>query len=423
MVHQSSHNRIVHVPRRFVSSEWGGTETVILEISKIQQQKGLFPEIWTSLALSKKSEEIISGIPIKRFPYRYPFFGLSDKDRQLMDKKGGNLMSPTLLFSMAKAKNIRLFHAHALKRLGGEVFTAARWQKKPFVVTLHGGVFDVPKLELNQMLKPIKGKFEWGKIYGALVRSRKILAQADYVICVGESEMRAASNAIPHERIDYLPNGVDTKKFQNGNGANFREKHNISPESFLVLAVSRIDIQKNQKTLVEAFGKLQSKYQKIHLALIGPSTQPDYADSIQEIINQKNLQNSVTWIPGLANDSPELVDAFHACNVFALPSLHEPFGIVVLEAWSAGKPVIVSQVGGLKTLVSHNTNGLFFNPNSENASGELKDCMEQLIKSPQKAIQLGKEGLKNVSKHYQWDRINEKLETIYELAEKRNRDQ
>jgi len=422
MTKPSQPTRIIHVPRRFVAEEWGGTETVILEISKVQQEHGWHPEIWTSLALSDRREETIGGIPVHRFPYRYPFFGLSQKDRHRMDKKGGNLMSPKLLWSMARTKEVRLFHAHALKRLGGEVFTAARWQKKPFVVSLHGGVFDVPKLELNQMLQPIQGKFEWGKLYGALVRSRSLLSEADYVICVGKSEMEAARDAIPHDRVDYLPNGVDSRKFEQGDGRRFRAKHGIGDNTFFILAVSRIDIQKNQKTLVEAVARLQARVTDFRLVLIGPPTQPDYAAAMEEVIRAEGLEDRVTWIPGMANDDPDLVDAFDACDVFVLPSLHEPFGIVVLEAWSAGKPVIASHVGGLKTLVSEGQDGLFFDPESAQAPEDLADRLLQLMQDQDGARQMGERGRVNVKAHYQWDRINEKLEGIYELAEKRHRD-
>ena len=78
---------IVHVPRRFVAEEWGGTETVILEISRQQQKAGLSPVIMTSMALAKLRDETIGGVPVKRYPYCYPFFGLSADDRAALDKK------------------------------------------------------------------------------------------------------------------------------------------------------------------------------------------------------------------------------------------------------------------------------------------------------------------------------------------------
>jgi hypothetical protein len=68
---------VIHVPRRFVAEEWGGTETVILEISRQQKRAGLVPRIITSMALARMQHEEIGGIPVHRYHYCYPFFGLS----------------------------------------------------------------------------------------------------------------------------------------------------------------------------------------------------------------------------------------------------------------------------------------------------------------------------------------------------------
>jgi len=95
-------NKIVHVPRRFVRSEWGGTETVILEISRRQKARGLEPVIMTSMALADRREEEIQGVPIRRFSYSYPFLGLSREEKAAMDKKGGNLLSLSLFLALLR---------------------------------------------------------------------------------------------------------------------------------------------------------------------------------------------------------------------------------------------------------------------------------------------------------------------------------
>ena len=332
----SAAKKIIHVPRRFVAEEWGGTETVILEISRQQQRAGWSPEIFTSLALAKQRNETIGGVPVKRFPYCYPFFGLTTADKAALDKKGGNLLSLSLFNALRSAKNVRLFHAHALKRLGGQVRTAARWQKKPLVVSLHGGVFDVPAAELGTMLKPIENKTEWGKPFGALFGSRRVLDDADFLICVGQSEMEKAKQQLTHDRIAYLPNGVDCAKFAAGDGAAFRAKHQIPADAFLALNISRIDAQKNQMLALEAFTRLRAQRANAFLMIIGPETQPDYARKLRDFILANNLGDRVKILPGMRNDNPALIQAFHACDVFVLPSMHEPVGIVVLVAWSSG---------------------------------------------------------------------------------------
>ena len=410
-------NRIIHVPRRFVAEEWGGTETVIQEISRQQQKAGYRPEIFTSMALATKHREVIGQIPVQRFGYCYPFFGLSAADRAAMDKKGGNLLSLSLFRSLLSVSDVRLFHAHALKRLGGEVRTAARWRKKPLVVSLHGGVFDVPASELSTMLKPIEGKSEWGKPFGALFGSRRVLEDADQVVCVGQSELEEARRHLHHERLVYLPNGVDTLKFETGDGMAFRQKHGIAADSFLVLNISRIDAQKNQLLLVRAFARLRERVPRATLLLLGPETQPGYAEELRRCIRELSLVDSVKLLPGLRNDDPDLVNAYHACDVFALPSMHEPFGIVVLEAWSAGRPVVASAVGGLKTLVCNETTGLLFDPGVMAATQTLADLLARLHDTRGLADQLGQAGQEEARIHYDWNAIGRRLEKIYATAE------
>ena len=408
---------IIHVPRRFVSHEWGGTETVITEISRQQQLAGLRPKILTSMALAEHHRETVAGIPVQRYGYCYPFFGLSAADKAALDKKGGNLLSLSLFGALLREPDVRLFHAHSLKRLGGSVATAARLRKKPFVVSLHGGVFDVPAAELGTMTRPIEGKFEWGRIFGALFGSRRILEDADMVICVGQSELEAAKKRLQHDRIAYLPNGVDTAKFGSGDGARFRARHGIAREAFLVLNISRIDSQKNQHVLIEAFAQLLKSKPEARLVLMGPVTQPEYANRLRETIGACGVEHAVQILPGLRNDDPALADAYHACDTFVLPSMHEPFGIVVLEAWSAGKPVIASRVGGLKHLIRDERNGLFFDVQSQDAAGQLALQLGRLGGDPGLRQRLAANGREEALANYDWQRVHLQQEGLYQQAE------
>ncbi len=408
---------VIHVPRRFVAHEWGGTETVVLEISKQQKAAGLHPAIITSMALAGRTSDEIAGIPVHRYPHLYPFFGLSADQKAAMDKKGGNLLSISLFRALIKAPNVRLFHAHALKRLGGTVRTAARWQKKPYVVSLHGGIYDVPAAELSDLTKPIQGKIEWGKPLGALLGARDVLNDANHVICVGDSEAQKAKAALPHDRISYLPNGVDCQRFLTGDGPRFRQQHNIPSGAFLLVNISRIDTQKNQLGLLEAFAQFHPTAPGSRLVLIGPETQPAYAAKLREFIASNNLFAAVTLIPGLSNESGSLVDAYHAADAFVLTSRHEPFGIVVLEAWCAGRPVIASRVGGLQTLIKSSETGLFFDPDAPDAATQLAAQFTALHSNPGLRQALGEKGRTEALASYDWSRITARLETIYQQAE------
>jgi glycosyltransferase involved in cell wall biosynthesis len=144
----------------------------------------------------------------------------------------------------------------------------------------------------------------------------------------------------------------------------------------------------------------------------------DYAAKLRATVAEKNLTANVRILPGLRTDDPDLVNAYHACDVFALPSVHEPFGIVVLEAWSARRPVMVSRIGGLQTLVRGGETGLFFDPNADDATAQLCDCLTTLALRPELRRQLAEAGWQEVQSHYTWAVVNQKLETIYAAAER-----
>ena len=408
--------RIIHVPRRFVSHEWGGTETVIGSLALEQQRANWQPEIHTSLALSDERVGEWNGVPVRRYGYCYPFFGLNAAQKAQMDKKGGNLLSLPLFASLATASNVRVFHAHALKRLGGEVFSAARCQRKPFVVTLHGGVFDVPQAELSQMMEAQSGKMEWGKAFGALFRSRKILEEADAVICVGRSEYDHAKQSLGHDRIHHLGNGVDPDRFASADGAAFRREHGIPKEAVVLACYSRFDPQKDQKTLIEAFDLLAGEFPQLWLVLAGPQTLPSFVQQLDDRIAASPFRERIRRLGALPFLGGALADAYHGCDVFVLPSRHEPFGIVVLEAWCAGKPVAVSRVGGLQHLVEEDADGVFFAP------GDVVDCaarLRTLAADAARRARLGEAGCRKAREVYSWPRIAEATEQIYSGAEER----
>ena len=212
-------NRIIHVPRRFVAHEWGGTETVLAEMAG-EQLSGdggrRFIRRWRS---AKCGQEICRDIPVRRYGYCYPFLGLDAAERAQLDKKGGNLISLGLFRALACASGVRLYHAHTLKRMGGEVFTAARMRRKAFVVTLHGGVFDVPAAERAEMAGTQAGHLEWGKIFGLVFRSRRILEEADAVICVGYRGVReGAGGAVARAGLPFGERGGRGAVCEGGRG-------------------------------------------------------------------------------------------------------------------------------------------------------------------------------------------------------------
>ena len=355
--------RIAHVVRRFVFDEWGGTETVVWNTVLNQRKLGLAPEILTTAALSHPGEELRDKIRIRRFPYFYAYFPMSAQTAGLLDKKGGNPFAPAL-FKALRQEPFDLIHIHCGGRMAVMSALTAHRRNLPCVISLHGGHAAVPPEEIRQMMEPVRHKLHYGGIIDRLRRLRRdAAAEADAVICISREEERLLAARYPGHRVVYLPNGVNRGDFQTKPECSPRREWGIPADRKLALCISRIDYQKNQMMLLE----LPRRDLQCHLLLIGPVTAPWYLDRLRERAGQLGVADRLTVIPGLPPGDPRLKAILHEAELFVLPSLHEPFGIVALEAWAAGLPVLASNAGGLKDFIVSGRNGILFDPDDPEA--------------------------------------------------------
>ncbi|NOZ01367.1 MAG: glycosyltransferase family 4 protein [Deltaproteobacteria bacterium] len=402
---------IVCIPRRFTPTDWGGAETVILETGTRLSGIGHRVEVMCPAALSKVGPDVVGGLQVTRFPYFYPYFGLGKEARRRLDHKGGNLFSFALMKALRTRPDLDIIHLHTGKRLGGIGRTVARTRGVPYVISLHGGVYDVPPDEARTFTEPTRGTLEWGKVLGLWVGSRRVLQDADAIICVGRPESDRAQEMFPEKRVVYIPNGVDTQRFANGDGPGFRMRHHIPARARVILTVGRIDPQKDQGFAIRFLRGIAENEPEAHLLLVGPVTNEAYMAELRDDVEKSGLRNRTTIIPGFDAGSDELVDAYHAADVFLLPSQHEPFGIVILEAWSAGLPVLATNVGGIPWFVEHGKDGLLFE------SGDLAGCVEAykaISDNPDLGRDLAMAGMRKARERFSWEAVTETLADLYD---------
>lgn len=405
--------KIVHVTRRFVKAKWGGTETAVLESCKKLNALGHETNIVCPRALATADQEEIEGVDVQRTSYFYPYLGLSKDSLLQLDMRGGNLFSFALWKHLLKLDSLDLLHLHTGKRLGGIVRQVAKTRRIPYVVTLHGGVIDVPAEEKASLIAPTNGSFEWGKILGWWVGSRRVLDDAAAILCVGRSEQVAMQRKYPGKRVVYMPNGVEPKRFSVGNGTAFRQKHHIKPLAPVILNVGRIDSQKNQLAVVEALPAILRHAPELVAVFIGHITDPHYFEKIKNRAFELGVENSIRLIPGLDSASTELVDAYHAASIFVLPSQHEPFGIVILEAWAAGLPVIANRVGGIPGFVNEGEDAVLVDVK---ARGEFQREVVRLLIDRKRALELARRGQDRAWKEFSWTEIARQLNQVYETV-------
>jgi glycosyltransferase involved in cell wall biosynthesis len=414
--------KTVQVPRRFVTHSWGGTETVVLQTSKRLIAMGHPTEILCPDALAKSRNEVIDGVNVRRYSYFYPYFGLSTEAKSRLDEKGGNMFSFPLMKALKQEPGLNLIHLHTGNRVGGIGRYVAEKRGIPYVISLHGGLNDVPTEEAAAWTEPTKGAYEWGKLLGAWVGSRKVMQEAAAILCVGKAEQEVTSKKYPNTRVLYLPNGVSSARFASGDGAAFRSRYNLPPAAHIIGSIGRIDPQKNQLFLIQALPQILQIRQDAHLLCVGHVTNPPYHEKLKAEITKLGLENHVTLIPGLDAGGASLADAYHAIDTFVLPSIHEPFGIVILEAWAAGKPVIAARVGGIPSFVEDGSNGLLYEPGSEQA---FLKAFAGLMQSNDLQLKIANTGKQTAVTQYDWDVVTEMLLKIYvesiEMHQKKGR--
>ncbi len=411
---------IIHIPRRFAFSEWGGAETYVIEICIRQSQLGMQPEIMTTTALSPVRRETFKNIPIRRYPYFYPYIGLSREAKKQLDRKAGNLFSFSLMRAIPAAKP-DLIHLHTGKRLGATARRYAVRHRIPYVISLHGGQLAVPQSEQESWTEPTAGALEWGKILGWWVGSRRVLDDAAAIICVGYDEYEKMRSTYPDKLVRYLPNGVDVDRFSPGSRQEsgrerdrFRSEYGIPDNRFVCLTAARFDIQKNQLGLVRQLRRIAQAVPEIHLLLIGAVTSAAYLEKIKVLAQQDGVADRVTIVPGIAYHDRKLIDAYRSADCFVLPSLHEPFGMVVLEAWAAELPTAASNRGGLPSIINEGDTGLLFDPEAPfEDPRSMGAAIVRLASDEQLRSRFVQAGASTARERYSWEAVNRELTEVY----------
>ena len=395
--------RIAHIVRRYSLAEWGGTETVVAHTVEEQLSRGHEPRVFATNALQAADPSVSLPPNAEVFGYTYPYWPMPAKDRLALDKKGGSPYAPRL-FRAVRAFKPDLVHIHAGGRIAVAAVRLAEELGIPSVMSLHGGAAVVPQSEIDEMLRPLRRKFPYGGIVDRLLGWRfDPLARVGAIVCISRTEEVRLKGLYPGCRVRYVPNGVAVAP---------RVARRVGSKTRNILCVSRIDYQKNQVALVEALAKLPAN---CRLTLIGPITAAWYAEKIKTRAAELGVTDRFTLISGLPPGSVELESQFAGADVFVLPSVHEPFGIVALEAMQRGLPLVSSNVGGLPDFVSNGENGLLFDPSDVSA---LASAIARVLDEPGLAERLIGGGLET-SARFTWPCVIDDLDRVYgELLER-----
>lgn len=220
---------------------------------------------------------------------------------------------------------------------------------------------------------------------------RRSVLRADAVLANSAALARAMASDFnyPLGLVDVLPLGIDTTRFTPGDGGDVRARLGISPTAPIILYVGRLERRKGVETLVEAFARIRGLHPEAVLLMAGFSTgtgpnQAELLPHLTKVAAELGCDQHVKFLGHVPYD--ELPQYYAACDVFAAPSLYEPFGMIYLEAMACGKPTIGCRSGGVPEIIRDGETGILVPPGED---VPLAAALDGLLSDPQRRARLG----------------------------------
>jgi glycosyltransferase involved in cell wall biosynthesis len=231
---------------------------------------------------------------------------------------------------------------------------------------------------------------------------------ADRVIAVSDSlkkEIMWMYN-VPDWKVHIIYNGIDVRTFDEpmADRGEIRRKYTIEASSPMVLFSGRMVYQKGPDLLVEAAPVILPIYPSTRFVFAGDGEMRWGCEQRARELGVADACRFVGYLKG-----KRLVELYKVSDAVCVPSRNEPFGIVVLEAWSARKPVVASQNGGPNEFVWHGVNGLKIYPRPDSVAWGINTLFSDL----EQAERMGRNGRRAAETSFTWDAIAERTLSVY----------
>jgi glycosyltransferase involved in cell wall biosynthesis len=229
-----------------------------------------------------------------------------------------------------------------------------------------------------------------------------LLKRANAVFaCTNIEKKKIVELGVKSSKIHVIPMGIEPTEWTNASGARFKEKYGLEG-SYIVFFAGTKSYDKGAISLLRAMRIVQKKKKNVVLVTAG--------FGFREWLREKEKLKDVRILDLTYLSGGDKYDAFDACDIFAMPSRSDAFGISYLEAWICGKPVIGCKAGATPEVIQDGADGLLV------GFGEVKELAERilyLLENPGFSEDLGTRGKEFVLSNYTWKSIVEKVEGIY----------
>ncbi len=213
---------------------------------------------------------------------------------------------------------------------------------------------------------------------------------------------------ISPEKVHVVPNGVSYRAFDGFiDPAEVKGRYGIAPLAPTIFSPGRMTLQKGMDMLVEAVPMVLGSYPEAKFIIAGEG--PEKERVVQRAW-EVGAAGAIVFLGAMPRW--QYIDVMRACDILVVPSRNEPFGIVVLEAWAAGKPVVATLAGGPREFIWQNVNGFLVDPDA----GGLAHGIGSLLADHQHCRALGVNGRRAVEEKFNWDNVATYTEGVYQLV-------
>ena len=254
----------------------------------------------------------------------------------LQKREGNDLRVVKRLAEVLRSRSVDVVHSHNWGTLV-ETVLARRWAKVPgHLHAEHGQELDAMKI--RGMKKRLRG----------IVR-RWALSQADtVVVCADSVRDRVAEQCgFPHNRMQFIPNGVDRPRSvaASSQRAVIRQQLGIQPSDIVIGSLSRLVPVKNFPTAIESISLAVRQDQRLHLILVGEGPE---TENLRICASSAGVAKHVHFVGRQDN----VADWLETMDIYLNSSISEAMNMAILEAMSAGVPVIATDVGDNAALLN-----------------------------------------------------------------------
>jgi glycosyltransferase involved in cell wall biosynthesis len=386
----------------------GGTEIALLELARQLVRKGHQVTVVTSNQTTLEDfqaprsnphlpdQSRVEGIRIRRLPLsRARRFLLAKAGALFLRSRmpGGDMLwfmtqLPFLPGMIREAKAIKPDLLYAVPFPTATAYyalRAARFLGCPWVIQPHLHVKDMnPSLE-----KIIRRIFPRASAILSNTRAEK-----EYLLKMG----------LPNEKINVLGQGIDLERLQGGHRGKQRSLFGLGDEP-LILFLGRKVENKAIDTLLQAMPLVWNEFPRSVLVLAG-QTSPYF----QDLWSRTALSGDPRLRSLNAFPEEQKADLLAACDLLVLPSQAESFGVVFLEAWAKGKPVIGARIPAVEAMIQDGADGLLV---SYGDPSQLASAITKLLRDPELGRKMGEKGQAKVKERYEITRVAQDMENLF----------